>query len=80
MGRRLGEGLGVSELAAEVEAADKGEGFAESQVAVAETQGQREGSFFAQHELGANTAGIGRRKQEDAADGRSFTLSAPSFS
>jgi len=29
IGRRLGEGLGVSELAAEVEAADKGEGFAE---------------------------------------------------
>jgi len=80
IGRRLGEGLGVSELAAEVEAADKGEGLAESQVAVAEPQRQREGSFFAQHELGANAAGIGRRKQEDAADGRSFALSAPSFS
>ena len=80
VGRRLGEGLGVSELAAEVEAADKGEGFAESQAAVTEPQCQREGSFFAQHHLGPNTAGIGRRKQEDAADGRSFALRAPSFS
>jgi hypothetical protein len=49
-------------------------------VAVAEPQRQREGSFFAQHELGANAAGIGRRKQEDAADRRSFALRAPSFS
>ena len=49
IGRRLGEGLGVSELAAEIEAADKGEGFAESQAALAEPQCQREGSFFVHH-------------------------------
>jgi hypothetical protein len=72
IGRRLSEGRGVSELAAEVEAADKGEGFAESQAAVAEPQCQREGSFFAQHQLGANTACICRRQQKDAANGRSF--------
>jgi len=72
IGRRLGEGLGVSELAAEVEAADKGEGFAESQAAVAEPQRQGKSGAFAEHQLGANTAGICGRKEKDAANGRSF--------
>lgn len=80
IGGRFGEGLGVSEFATEVEAADKGKRFTESQVAVAEPQCQRERSFFAQHQLGPNAAGIGRRKQEDAMDRRSFAWRAPSFS
>ena len=80
VGGSLGEGFRVSEFAAEVEATDKGKRFTESQAAVAEPHCQREASFFAQHQLGPNAAGIGRRKQEDAMDRRFFALRTPSFS
>jgi hypothetical protein len=66
IGGRLGKGLGIRELAAEIESADKGEGFAKSQAAVPEPQRQGEAGAVAKDELGANSAGISRREQKNA--------------
>src|SRR5579872_4415567 len=66
MGRRLGEGPRIRQLAAEVESADEGEGFAESRLAVAEPQRQGGAGAFAQDQLGANAGCIRRGKEKDA--------------
>jgi len=68
--RGIGEGAGVGEFATEIKAADKGEGFAEGQLAFAEAKREREARFFAEDQLGANAGGIGRGEEKNARDRR----------
>jgi len=69
MGRRLGEGARIGQLAAEIKAADKRETLSQRQAAVTETKGEREVRVLVKNQPCADAGCVGGREKEDAVDG-----------